>query len=157
MSPHRNLLHPCPLSTQPPAGRGCCPSMLDLPMTQHCLWPGTAVSTPLLHLALAVTTVLRALTCGACHALCSHLLRLAGFWLHSQCGGEGARQGPAAHGLVLLHTGRWKNNCHLRGPGAWLCLPGEHGKEDWNLRSMSPPRADKHDCGLGAHHDLVQS
>lgn len=44
-----------------------------------------------------------------------------------------------AHGLVLLHAKRWKNNCHLWGPEAWLCLPGEHGKEDWNLRGVSSP------------------
>lgn len=153
MSRWRCLVHPCPLSTRPPAGRGCCPPMPDLPVTQCSLCPGTAVSARL-HLTLAVRTMLQALTCGACHALYSHLLRLAGFWLHFQCGSEGAWQGPwpcaaacqevekqlsslGIRGLVMLARGTWKRRLESQG--------------------HEPPRANKHNCVLGAHHDLVQS
>lgn len=126
--------------------------MSDLPVPQCCFCPGTAVSAQLLHLALAVTTVLQALTCAACHALYSHLLRLAGFWLHFQYGGEGAWRGACAAArkevkkqlsslgtrcLVMLAKGTWKRRLESQG--------------------CEPPRADKRSYALGACHDLVLS
>lgn len=127
--------------------------MLDLPVAQHCLCLGTAVSAGL-HLALTVTTVLQALACGACHTLYSHLLRLAGFWLHFQHGGEEAWQGPWPCAAACQEVEKLLSSLRTE---RLVMLARRTWKRRVESQGCEPPRTDEHSCALSAYHDVVQS